>query len=397
MATDIRRTGLTFPGRLLAILLAAMLLSAPLAAQSTWQQSYEGYNTARAEGRYQDALDHAREALRRAQSEVGANTPTYGALLGNLATLYDVLGQPLVAERTFLEAIGILEAVDGADKTDKRELAVQLNNLAGMYLNQNREADALPLFRRAAEILEETAGADHPYTAGALSNLAGAQARAGDVEAAERHYRRAIAIVDTSLGPQHPTSAMMRNRLARLFTREKRYIDAERLNIQALAALERTVAADHPSLRRVRADLDAVHRAMAGLPPAAPEASAGAARPAPVRNTAPAPAPPRRQARAPDPPASVRARSAGGTRYAAQIGSLPDRAQAERELEAFRDLYPDPLKAHPARIQSKAIEGRGTWHRIQVGEFASRREAGAVCRALARQGHDQCIVARLAR
>ena len=52
------------------------------------------------------------------------------------------------------------------------DLAMSLNNLAGLYFGQGNYASAEPLFRRALEIREKTLGPEHPDTAASLNNLA---------------------------------------------------------------------------------------------------------------------------------------------------------------------------------------------------------------------------------
>lgn len=65
------------------------------------------------------------------------------------------------AERLFKSAISELEAA-GLDSPD---LASSLSNLAIVYMNQKKFAQAEPLYKRALEIYERTKGPDHPYTA----------------------------------------------------------------------------------------------------------------------------------------------------------------------------------------------------------------------------------------
>ncbi len=47
-----------------------------------------------------------------------------------------------------------------------------LNNLAGLYDDQGRYAEAEPLYKRSLAIREKALGPDHPDVATALNNLA---------------------------------------------------------------------------------------------------------------------------------------------------------------------------------------------------------------------------------
>ena len=48
--------------------------------------------------------------------------------------------------------------------TDHLDTAVSLNNLAGLYYEQRRDAKAAPLYMEAVEIIERVVGAEHPNT-----------------------------------------------------------------------------------------------------------------------------------------------------------------------------------------------------------------------------------------
>ncbi|MFP6889130.1 MAG: tetratricopeptide repeat protein, partial [Nitrospinota bacterium] len=53
------------------------------------------------------------------------------------------------------------------------QVAMSLNNLAGLYMDQGRHKDAEPLFRRSLAIAEKTLEPGHPHVALGLNNLAG--------------------------------------------------------------------------------------------------------------------------------------------------------------------------------------------------------------------------------
>jgi tetratricopeptide (TPR) repeat protein len=73
-------------------------------------------------------------------------------------------------------------------------IALSLNNLALLYDNQGKYAEAEPLFKRSLAIKEKALGSDHPSVATSLNNLAGLY-RATDREAeAEKLEKRAAEI-----------------------------------------------------------------------------------------------------------------------------------------------------------------------------------------------------------
>ncbi len=65
-------------------------------------------------------------------------------------------------------------------------VATALNNLAVLYQEQGRNADAEPLHKRALAIREKALGPDHPQVAASIKNLADlykALGRDGEAEA----------------------------------------------------------------------------------------------------------------------------------------------------------------------------------------------------------------------
>ena len=73
-------------------------------------------------------------------------------------------------EPLYKRALAIREKALGPDHPD---VAKSLNNLAGLYREQGRYADAEPLFKRSLAIYEKALGPDHPDVATSLNNLAG--------------------------------------------------------------------------------------------------------------------------------------------------------------------------------------------------------------------------------
>jgi len=95
----------------------------------------------------------------------------------------------------------------GTGGRDHPDVANSLNNLAALYLEQGRYADAKPLFKRSLAILEKSLGPDHPGVATALNNLAELYRDQGRYVDAEPLYNRSLAIWEKSLGPDHPSVA----------------------------------------------------------------------------------------------------------------------------------------------------------------------------------------------
>jgi tetratricopeptide (TPR) repeat protein len=79
------------------------------------------------------------------EKALGPNHPNVTASLNNLAFLYEQQGRYADAEPLYKRALAIREKALGPDRPD---VAQSLNNLAVLYLVQGRLADALPLVQR---------------------------------------------------------------------------------------------------------------------------------------------------------------------------------------------------------------------------------------------------------
>jgi tetratricopeptide (TPR) repeat protein len=84
------------------------------------------------------------------------------------------------------------------------DVATSLNNLAGVYKDQGRYAEAEQLLKRALAIDEKAVGPEHLSVAIGLNNLSALYDDQGRYAAAEPLYRRALAISEKALGPDHP-------------------------------------------------------------------------------------------------------------------------------------------------------------------------------------------------
>ena len=95
-----------------------------------------------------------------------------------------------------------------------------------LYQAQGRYADAEPLYKRALTIREKALGPDHPNVAVSLNNLAGLYQTQGRYAEAEPLYKQSLAINEEALGSDHPNTALSLNNLAELYHLQGRYGDA---------------------------------------------------------------------------------------------------------------------------------------------------------------------------
>jgi tetratricopeptide (TPR) repeat protein len=165
--------------------------------------------------------------------------------LNNLASLYENQGRFADAKLLYKRSLEITQSVLGPDHV---EIAPVLNNLALLYDREGRYTDADPLYKRLFAILEAVYGPNHPYVGKSVNNAAErlrAQGRYGD---AEPLYKRSLAIAEKALGPEHPDVAASLGNLALLYNDQRRYTDAEPLFKRALAIWEKALGADYPKV-----------------------------------------------------------------------------------------------------------------------------------------------------
>ncbi len=119
---------------LLAALLWLALLPTPVQSQSAaltsaYDRSKELYD----QGRYEEALPFAEQALKLGEQEFRPDHPTTGKSVHILALLYRDQGRYAQAEPLYKRALAIVEKALGPEHPD---VAANLHNLAGLYRRQ---------------------------------------------------------------------------------------------------------------------------------------------------------------------------------------------------------------------------------------------------------------------
>jgi len=118
------------------------------------------------------------------------------------------------------------------------DVATALDNLAMLYVEHGRYAEAEVLLKRSL-VIRDQAGPDHPYVAASLDNLAALYANQGRYADAEPLYERSLAIRKKTLC-HNPDVAQSLDNLAELYTRQGRDADAEPLYKRLQALREET-------------------------------------------------------------------------------------------------------------------------------------------------------------
>jgi CHAT domain-containing protein/tetratricopeptide (TPR) repeat protein len=240
-----------------AVLALTVWFAPPSSAQSSAADKLTGriIELYRA-GRYAEAVPLAQEALAIREKALGPDHLDVALSLNNLAGLYDNQGRYAEAEPLYKRSLAIREKALGPDHLD---VATALGGLAELYRNQGRYDEAEPLYKRALAIREKALGPDHPSVAAALGGLAEFYRNQGRYAEAEPLYKRSLAIREKALGPDHPSVATALNNLALLYKEQGRYAEAEPLYKRALAILEKALGPDHPYVAAALAGLGALY------------------------------------------------------------------------------------------------------------------------------------------
>jgi CHAT domain-containing protein/Tfp pilus assembly protein PilF len=229
---------------LCAALAAGASFGAPCSAEGLGAQSAR-INALGAAGKYSEAIPLAEAML--ANLEKGPPTKDLAGAINNLAQLYGDVGRDAEAEPMFKRALTIMEKVVGIDSVD---ISYELNNLAALYQRQQRYAEAEPLFKRALLLSEKQLPPNHPDIGRALNNLATNYEKQNRHAESEALTRRALAVYEKAAGPDGPAVATLLNNLGQIVKVEGRYDDAEPMIKRSLAIREKALGQNHPDVAR---------------------------------------------------------------------------------------------------------------------------------------------------
>ena len=151
----------------------------------------EQVETLHDQGKYEEAIPLAKQALEITEASVTPNHPDLIQPLWWLGNVYYAVGRYADAEPLYKRTLRIEEATLGSDHED---VGGTLGALAKLYRAQGRYGEAEPLFKRSLEIDEKALGPDHPDVALDLNNLAGLYRAQGKYTEALGEIRRATAI-----------------------------------------------------------------------------------------------------------------------------------------------------------------------------------------------------------
>lgn len=123
-------------------------------------------------GLLEEALAHQKRAEEIFEEDLGPSHRFTVFALNNIANTLNELDRHPEAQEYLERALAAIRREGDEEDADPSLLSLTLVNQAGTFQHLGRDADAVPLLRRALELDEAELGEDHPYVAEDLHELA---------------------------------------------------------------------------------------------------------------------------------------------------------------------------------------------------------------------------------
>lgn len=210
-----------------------------------------------AEGRLEDALKAAAEAVSNARQVAGGDARFHPLLVESLQQLAEM---QLADQDVVAAAATYREAIDLAQDTGlSRERTAPLRVALATLLDFNdQEAEALPVYEKAIEELEALEP-PNLETAGQLrNNVALTYKRQGKFALAEQHYLRAVEALEKTTGTETVEYASLYNNLGSLYYAAGFSDQAGEVFESALKLRQQLLGENHPDVAQSHSNMAAV-------------------------------------------------------------------------------------------------------------------------------------------
>jgi tetratricopeptide (TPR) repeat protein len=200
----------------------------------------------RAQGRYAEAEQLARQGLKQRRDLHGEDSPAVDNALHHLAEVQYERGKLAAAAQAEAASLALRAQMYGRLHDS---VAGSLRVLGDIHVASGDAATAAAEYREAIAIWQQTMGADHPYVGQAMQGLAEALVAQGRRDDARAVAEDALALQYRRLRPEHPAIA---STLAVLATIERVESPeaAEPMFRDALAIRRKALGQDHPDTAR---------------------------------------------------------------------------------------------------------------------------------------------------
>ena len=192
-------------------------------------------------GEYTKAQPLAEKALTLAKRKGNSDSELAMCFI-DLAILYNNQGKLADAEKMCKSGLHLQEMVLYENHP---YLAYTLRTLSSIYCQQGKYDHAKSALDDAMAIMLDSHSADDKAMAPFFVDIAELLVAQGDFEQAESYYHRAMVLINNSYGPDHLYTAKVLGSIAKLYTLQERYADAEKLINRAVAKQEEIYGSDH--------------------------------------------------------------------------------------------------------------------------------------------------------
>ncbi|BCO10624.1 hypothetical protein GF1_30000 [Desulfolithobacter dissulfuricans] len=196
-------------------------------------------------GQHKQAGSLYKQAMVSLSKLKGSDDPELGICWLQIGKLQEALGRYEKAEDGYVKALAIVEKVDG-----HVALGEILEKLAGLYMELEREKEAIPLLERLCAVKEQSSNPDRASLIMAYNNLAEACRICGRYAQAEENYLRSLAITEDLRGPDHPAVGSILQELGKLCQRQGKQDQAEQYRQRASAIFQRLMEEEEKAGRQ---------------------------------------------------------------------------------------------------------------------------------------------------
>jgi tetratricopeptide (TPR) repeat protein len=214
-----------------------------------------------ASGGYEKARPFLVKALRLAEQTNAPDSEVSSCML-DLAYLYKNQGRLAEAERACRSGLEIQEK---AYSQNHPYVAYTLRILSEIYLKQARYRQAAETLGRAITIMRGFCLEDDQELAPFKVDMARLLTAQGEYVRAESYFKEAIASIENSYGLNHLYTTRVLSSVAALYVRQGRFAEAEELVLRVLPIQERIYGPNHRFLVPVRLVQSSIYEAQGDL------------------------------------------------------------------------------------------------------------------------------------
>lgn len=187
-------------------------------------------------GRHKQAGVLYKKAMTSISKLLGKDDPELGICWYQIGKQQEAIGKYEVAEEPYKKALAILEK-KGRDVV----LLDILDKLGRLYMELEREGEAIVLFERLCTLKEQSPNPDSAALIVIYNNLGEAYKFSGKYPESEEKYKRALALTEQLRGEEHPAVGSVLQQLVAVCQKQKKMEEAEAYETRARAIFQRVV------------------------------------------------------------------------------------------------------------------------------------------------------------